>query len=36
VYTLVSAPVLAADVVRHPHAVQLADTLDRVLALSAQ
>ena len=35
-YTLVSAPVLAADVVRHPHAVQLADTLDRVLALSAQ
>jgi hypothetical protein len=36
VYTLVSAPVLAADVVRHPHAVRLADTLDRVLALSAQ
>jgi hypothetical protein len=36
VYTLVSAPVLAADAVRHPHAVGLADTLDRVLALSSQ
>jgi hypothetical protein len=35
VYTLVSAAVLAADVVRHPHTVVLADTLDRVLALSA-
>ncbi len=29
-----SAAVLAADVVRHPHTVRLADTLDRVLALS--
>lgn len=34
-YTLVSAAVLAADVVRHPHTVLLADTLDRVLALTA-
>lgn len=34
-YTLVSAAVLAADVVRHPHTVRLADTLDRVLALTA-
>lgn len=33
-YTLVSAAVLAADVVRHPHTVTLADTLDRVLALT--
>lgn len=29
-----SAAVLAADVVRHPHTVRLADTLDRVLALT--
>ena len=36
VYSLVSAAVLAADVVRHPHASRLADTLDRVLALTPE
>jgi hypothetical protein len=34
VYSLVSSAVLAADVVRHPHASRLADTLDRVLGLT--
>jgi hypothetical protein len=36
VYSLVSSAVLAADLVRHPHASRLADTLDRVLALTHQ
>jgi hypothetical protein len=36
VYSLVSSAVLAADLVRHPHASRLADTLDRVLALTLQ
>ena len=35
-YSLVSSAVLAADLVRHPHATRLADTLDRVLALTLQ
>ena len=35
-YSLVSSAVLAADLVRHPHASRLADTLDRVLALTLQ
>lgn len=36
VYSLVSSAVLAADLVRHPHAARLADTLDRVLALTLE
>ena len=34
-YTLVSASVLALDLVRHPSGAVVADTVDRVLALSA-
>jgi hypothetical protein len=36
VYSLVSSAVLAADLVRHPNAARLADTLDRVLALTLE
>ena len=36
VYSLVSSAVLAADLVRHPHASRLTDTLDRVLALTIE
>lgn len=35
-YSLVSAAVLAQDVVRHPHAVRVADVVDRVLALTRE
>jgi hypothetical protein len=33
VYSLVSAGVLACDLVKHPHGAQVADVVDRVLAL---
>lgn len=33
-YSLLSAAVLACDVARHPHGAQLADTVDRLLALT--
>ena len=33
-YSLVSSAVLAADLARHPHGSRVADTLDRVLALT--
>ena len=33
-YSLVSASVLAIDLVRHPHGASVADTVDRVLALT--
>lgn len=35
-YTLVSASVLALDLVRHPSGAAVADTVDRVLALTAE
>jgi len=34
VYTLVSASVLALDLVRHPHGAAVADVVDRALALA--
>src|SRR5206468_8711660 len=36
VYTLLSASILAIDLARHPSGTAVADTVDRVLALTAQ
>ena len=36
VYSLVSAPVLAVDLVRHPYGAAVADVVDRVLVLSGR